>query len=171
MTGLRRLCLSHPVDEHRQPLSAAGARGLLSAVQHLTQLQHLELLHCFFDNAQLRENGCQCFSALTASTQLTALALLDSFQPVPWEGFQHMFPAGRVLPHLNFMDLSRVMTYNELPACVEEAQVAMIAASCPALQELTLSHVTATGLDKSCLLQLPRGVTQVKGLGWVRPAP
>jgi hypothetical protein len=46
----------------------------------------------------------------------------------------------------------------------------MIAAGCPALQDLTLHSVTPEGFDDSCLAQLPSGVTSVEGLGWVRLA-
>jgi hypothetical protein len=43
----------------------------------------------------------QCFAALTASTQLTALDLLVIYaMPVPQEAFGYMFPSGRVLPNL-----------------------------------------------------------------------
>ena len=45
--------------------------------------------------------------------------------------------------------------------CVEAAQVAMIAASCPALEELTLHGVTPQGFDVSCLQQLPQSVRTV----------
>jgi hypothetical protein len=54
---------------------------------------------------------------------------------------------------------------------VDAPQIASIAATCPALQQLTLWGVTPKGFDVSCLAQLPPGVTQVKGLGWTRLAP
>jgi hypothetical protein len=43
-----------------------------------------------------------------------------------------------------------------------KAEIVSIAASCPALQQLTLKNVTAGGFVKSCLLQLPAGVTSVE---------
>jgi hypothetical protein len=115
-------------------------------------------------------DGCQCFSALTASTQLTALIVAThSGEPVPKGAFIHMFPAGRVLPNLKVLHVKRFATYagdTRMP-CVAAPQVAMIAASCPALQELKLQHVTPKGFDVSCLAQL-RGVTSVEGLTWSR---
>jgi hypothetical protein len=123
-------------------------------------------------NVQPRQQGGSyaCFSALTASSQLTALILAGSGngnRPVPQEAFQHMFPPGQVLPQLKQLSLHG---HPGLP-CVEAAQVAMIAASCPALQKLTLQFVTPVGFDVSCLAQLPPSVTEVKGLGWTRPVP
>ena len=47
----------------------------------------------------------------------------------------------------------------------------MIAASCPALEELSLRDVIPKGFDISCLTQLPSGVTKVWGLDWTRPVP
>jgi hypothetical protein len=60
--------------------------------------------------------------------------------PVPQAAFAHMFPPGHVLPHLKVLQLTG-------DSCVGPAQIAMIAASCPALQELKLSG--ATGLQKT----------------------
>jgi hypothetical protein len=148
-----------------------GARELLAALQHLTQLQHLELkryhLHSLEPQPRQQEQqGCDslsCFSALTASTQLTALAIHQwNDVPVPQAAFDHIFPSGRALPHL------KVLSLTGFRHCVEAAQVVRIAASCPALQELTLHGVTPRGFDVSCLLQLPPGVERVKGLGWTR---
>ena len=91
---------------------------------------------------------------------------------MPKAAFNHMFPAGRTLSSLKVLDLSRTGSYRDSPPCVEAAQVAMIAASCPALQKLKLQGVTPWGFDSSCLSQLLPRVTQVEGLGWwVRPAP
>ena len=176
ITGLQQLRLHHPVGVFRQQLSQSGARDLLAAVQHLTQLQHLELqtcsLGCVVRLPQHQgADSFQCFSALTASTQLTALVLQDHVILVPQAAFHHMFPAGRALPNLKVLHLSRTGYHPLSRQHVDTLQVGMIAASCPALQELTLRGVTPDKFDTSCLLQLPPGVTRVEGLGWVRPAP
>jgi hypothetical protein len=177
ITGLRQLRLYQPIDVPGQRLSQPGVWELLAALQHLTQLQHLELLNCHLGSAerepeQQAAGSCQCFSALTASTQLTALYLEDVGKLIPKAAFDHMFPAGRALPNLKDLHLScKSWCHHDSPPCAEAAQVAMITASCPALQKLKLQGVTPMGFDSSCLLQLPPGVTRVEGLGWVRPAP
>ena len=153
------------------------ARELLAALQQLTQLQHLQLNSCHLhtlephpDN-QLQQqefDRLSCFSALTASTQLTALILKQwNHVPVPQAAFDHIFPGDCVVPHLKVLSL----TSYGFRHCVEAAQVARIAASCPALQELTLQGVTPRGFDVSYLMQLPLGVERVEGLGWTRPSP
>jgi hypothetical protein len=141
---------------------------LMAALQHLTQLQHLELGAFVL---RRRSNQVQpedvSYSALTASTQLTSLALHNEYgMPVPKTAFDHMFPAGHILAHLQELHLTGRPSH----ACVEAAQVARIAASCPALQQLSLWNVTPEGFDVSCLAQLPLGVTKVEGFTWTRPA-
>jgi hypothetical protein len=145
------------------------ARALLAALQHLTQLQHLELHVCGLCTGQPQAS---MFSALTASTQLTTLSVTDGvLAPVPQAAFGHMFPSGHVLPKLMVLCFGSRFIAGYRPHCVEAAQVARIAASCPALQELFLLKVTPEGFDVSCLQQLPPCVKRVEGLAWIRPAP
>jgi hypothetical protein len=167
--NLQRLTLDSPTKG-----SPTDVRALLAALQHLTQLQHLELRECQLHRAQAlprlqHEADNQCFSALTASTQLTALVLANREYGVPQAAFKHMFPAGRMLEELKALRLDSARQMSHF--CVEAAQVAVIATSCPQLQQLRLVGVTGKGFDTGCLLQLPPGVTRVEGLDWVRPAP
>jgi hypothetical protein len=155
---------------------AATARELLLALQHLTQLQHLQLedfkLHSVKSQPQEQEDSHQCLSALTASTQLTALVLSDfGGMPVPQAAFEHMFPVGHVLPNLKMLHI--VNWSPRYGSCVQAPQIVRIAASCTALQELTLQGVTPEGFTKnalnvSCLSQLPHSVKRVQGLVWYR---
>jgi hypothetical protein len=144
---------------------------LLAALQHLTQLRHLELsdMALYRVSAQPHQGGSyQCFSALTASTQLTVLILAeDSNMPVPQAAFEHMFPPGLALPHLKHLCLYG----SPYRPCVDAPQIGSIAITCTALQQLTLWGVTPKGFDISCLAQLPLCVTEVKGLDWTRPVP
>jgi hypothetical protein len=134
-------------------------RELLSAVQPLTQLQCLGLRECNLyeivpqpqtwqhqQQQQQQQDDCQCFSALTASTQLTCLSVYEHHHmPLPRAAFDHMFPAGRVLPHLKQLFLCKRYKSNVYDRgclgyqhCVDAEQVARIAASCPELQALGL---------------------------------
>ena len=174
VTGLHELRLLWPKTFDRYQWTS---RELLSALRPLTQLRHLELKECWLNRVEpppeQQGDGYKCFSALTASTQLTALILEESaVPPVPQAVFDHLFPPGHVLPHLKVLSLMscyyRPCMYVGCRPCVEAVQVAMIAARCPALQELTLKGVTPPGLDVNCLKQLPLGVQNVEGLGWSR---
>jgi hypothetical protein len=123
-------------------------RALLAALQHLTQLQRLHLesckLHTVKPQPQQQEaSRYQCFSALTASTQLTALELEDwNVWPVPQAAFEHMLAPWHVMPHLKTLTVSGSNCLQ--PPFLGANQFAMIAASCPALQELKLYKVTPT---------------------------
>jgi hypothetical protein len=179
LTKLHTLYLSYP--SYDGPSTDQGARELLSALQYLKQLQHLEMFDCKMDTDQLEPrpgsaaeahapsqqqgHGYECFSALTASSQLTALHITESGMPVPQAALEHMFTPGHVLPHLKVLFLS-----GSRP-CVGAAQIVSIAASCPVLQQLTLLGVThPRSFDNSCLMQLPPGMARVEGLGWTWPA-
>jgi hypothetical protein len=144
------------------------ARALLTALRHLTQLRHLELVRCQLFSLASQPQQQECFSALTASTQLMALAVRDIAEPVPQAAFGEMFPPGLVLPNLTVLRLDGM----KRRAGVGAAQVAMIAASCPGLREMSLKGGSPAAnrrfFDASCLSQLPAGVTRVEGIDWVR---
>ena len=147
----------------------SGPRALLAALQHLTQLQHLQLEAAALYRVNTLGDGLQCFSTLTASTQLTALVLVEwAGMPVRQAAFDHIFAPGHVLPHLKVLRLNGSGDPETHIGCVGAAQIGRIAASCPALQQLELASVTAIGFDCSCLSQLPSGVTTVRGLHWSR---
>ena len=162
---LQRFSLT--LQTYSETLHEPCARALLAALQHLTQLQDLELSLCGLCTI---ESQAPEFSALTASTQLTALSVTDGIlAPIPQAAYGTMFPSRHVRPNLQVLRIESMS--GSRSHCVDEAQVARIAAGCPALQQLTLLDVTPQGFDVSCLLQLPLGVTRVEGLGWTRPAP
>jgi hypothetical protein len=170
MTMLRELDLINPCNPDGSPFSP---RELLAALQHLNQLRHLRLLGCQLHavgpQPDQQGDGYQCFSGLTASTQLTALHLLEPCDvPVPVAAFGHMFLTGRVLRSLEVL---RLEGSSHHATCLGAPQVARIAASCPALRELRLSGVTGAGVDARCLLLLPSGLTRLDGLDWLWANP
>jgi hypothetical protein len=129
-------------------------------------------LHTVQELQQLQGTGrsYKCFSALTASTQLTALVLFEDLNvPVPKAAYTYMFPAKRVLPHLKVLRLESTTGPGPRPMGANE--VTRIAAACPALQQLNLRGVCDWQLPSKsdCLLQLPATVTRIKGLRWTRP--
>jgi hypothetical protein len=111
--------------------SIHSSKPLLDALKHMTQLHHLELQDCYLNQQQRGTINSQCFSALTASTQLTALVLIQQFRmPVPKEAFIHMFPAGRVLPHLKLLHFAGgIFTDDKLSLGAKE--VKLMGAACP----------------------------------------
>ena len=172
LTGLQELHLREPVYPY--PSAEQGAQELLTALQHLTQLRHLDLYRCLLCSARPQQQGgggYQCFSALTASTHLTALKISEwnlvtsewDGVPVPQAAFNHMFPAGHVLPHLKQLTLQGAIGCRQ--HCVELAQLSRVAASCPALQNVSLFWVTPAGFgsDSKCSLQLPPCQIDVRG--------
>jgi hypothetical protein len=70
--------------------------------------------------------------------------------PVPQAAIDHMFPPGRVLPQLKVLRLSspfhKPFSLYDQQHCVEAADVARVAASCPALEQLDLCRVTPQDL-------------------------
>lgn len=103
-TGLRELRLSSPYSLDGSAWFGGEPRELLDLLQHLSSLRHLELARCKLDYSETYPDGYQCFSALTASTQHTALILEEEdARLLPKASFRHMFPAGRVLPHLEVL--------------------------------------------------------------------
>jgi hypothetical protein len=168
---------------------------LLIVLQHLTLLQHLELTQCQLYYSDTYPDGFQPFSGLTASSHLTALILEEENSSLlPIEAFPYMFPAGRVLPHLEVLCLRRTrcfvpyydgdtdehadLYYDDLEPeqpFVEAEELELIAASCPALRQLALVDDAADQSFLNCqplmqaAAQLPPAVTEIEGLGgWQR---
>lgn len=133
--------------------SAAGVSALLSALQNLTQLQHLELEQTVLDTAGVLP---QQFSALTASTQLTFLSLFeDSDRPLAQGSGQHVFAAGRRLPHLRTLKFDTSSLDTRHAWCLDGPDLHSLTECCPSLEALDLYCVVRNGADLSALLQLP----------------
>ena len=109
-------------------------RPLLSDLRDLQQLTHLHL------SSSLREIEylpTAAFSALTASSKLQYLNLCCCALPV--DVWQHMFPAGRQLPHLTFLDISAVKQPGEALATAPEGSC--LVSCCPGLQYLNMKFL------------------------------
>lgn len=88
--------------------SAAAVSSFLCSLQQLTQLKTLSLKQVHLNVQEGVPAGE--WSALTASTQLTRMSLQERMrQPLPPAVAQHVFPAGRQLPHLQTLELSTTL--------------------------------------------------------------
>jgi hypothetical protein len=83
---------------------SAGHMQLLAHLQIMQQLTHLDLGSTSLLGPEPSPTA-QAYSALTASSQLQHLEISEKLPLGVW---QHMFPAGRQLPHLKVLDISHV---------------------------------------------------------------
>lgn len=154
MTQLTLLHLSEgvllPVAPDGWSSSAESTAAFLSALQRLTQLQHLHLEDIMADT---RAPALQQWSALTASSQLTYLLLYEKeARPLPPGAAQRFFTAQ--LPHLQTLSLG---TSSQLRFgwCLDGQDLQSIIACCPNLTSLDLQGVVRSGADMAVLSHLP----------------
>jgi hypothetical protein len=137
-----------------------GFRDLHAALPNLQRLQTLHL-SWFGDGLAAEE-----LASLTASSHLTSLELVSCC--VPAGAARHMFGAGRLLPHLQQLNITDaelepngppgggpdvLERFDGWSLLVEDGDVQRIVSSCPALQSLGTLRVAA-GLPHAQLLPL-----------------
>ena len=136
---------------------AAGYAQLLSELPKLQQLTCLILARCLY----VSEGGtpAAAYSALTASSKLRHLDVSEgSFPAGVW---QHVFPAGRQLPHLRELDLS------EVTGCpVTAADGSSLVSCCPGLQSLNMWRLACS----AGLLGALQGLSSLSSLSLQPPA-
>lgn len=109
---------------------------LLSYLQHLPQLQHLGLAGCF-EAADVANIPAAAFSALTTSCVLQRLNLSNC--TLPADVWQHLFPAGRQLPHLTWLSITRVkQPADSVARCPEGSRLVRC---CPGLRSLDMQFL------------------------------
>jgi hypothetical protein len=126
-TLLQHLDLSHNTTD-----DGPDAAELLSMLQPLQQLTHLNLDGSWAEFEEGSAPTAAAFSALTASTKLQYLRMHGCM--VPSGVWQHMFPAGRRLLHLRSLDLSHATAASGGKAMAPEGSC--IVRSCPGLKTL-----------------------------------
>jgi hypothetical protein len=121
----------------RLSLGTAGVAQLLSHLQPLQQLTHLHLSS--LGKRQLGEDTpledtppAAAYAALTASSKLQHLDL--RWCRLPAGVWQHIFAAGRQLPHLATIDISSVKDSLGFPATAPDGD--SLVSCCPSLQSL-----------------------------------
>jgi hypothetical protein len=111
--------------------AAGGTAYLLLPLQHMQQLTHLDLnvSHIVGPQATI---PAVAYSALTASSRLQYLRITGSIFP---EGvWQHVFPAGRQLPHLQELCVTYIGHPSGSPAQFPEGS--RLVSCCPGLQSI-----------------------------------
>jgi hypothetical protein len=138
-----------------QRVSGVQEAQVLSHLQHMQHLTYLDLSNCMWS----QEDGnppAAAYSALTASSKLVHLDI--GYCTLPAGVWQHIFPAGRQLPHLQFL----YITDMRLPAGDEGIPPtgSTLVSCCPSLQVLDIS-----GLQYSAeLLATLHRLTELTGL-------
>jgi hypothetical protein len=113
---------------------AEDLEQLLSHLQHMQQLTHL-----YLDNMWVVTDDippAEAYSALTASSKLRYLDI--SAFGLPAGAWQHVFPAGRWLPHLRSLSIGVVHFAEDPPRNLDGA---CLVSCCPGLQSLCLGNV------------------------------
>ena len=115
------------------------ATQMLSHLQHLKQLTHLDLPVPLKD-VGVGDPPAAAYSALTASNKLHFLGIYG--WSLPAGAWQHMFDAGRQLPHLTLLDISGVKNLAGGTAAAPEG--GRLVSCCPRLQSLDMSGLRCT---------------------------
>jgi hypothetical protein len=150
----------------------AGVSQLLSELQHLTQLTHLDLTRsCRLMAAA--EGGhsppSTAYASLTASSRLQHLDL--SGLTLPSAAWQYMCPPGRTLPQLQYLNIRHVQ---EADRSAVVPNTSALVSCCPGLQTLLSSMPCSTaqleplqrltGLRNLALGSLNRGDADFEGV-------
>jgi hypothetical protein len=154
MTQLQTLHLSSCT-----PLRSGGTGGAEALLAGLANLLHLQDLHLCCPSWDLRGVAPQRFSALTASSHLTRLAVEAGPAPLVEGAAQHMFPAPGQQGLLRELVINAVASTENASGCIDSADLVSIVSNCSALQHLDICNTVQPGADLSALLQLPGSCT------------
>ena len=146
--------------QHRNLEISYGGAQLLSDLADLHQLTHLELRYSFDVEHDGNPPPAAAFAALTASSKLQYLHV--RYCTLPTGVWQHVFPAGRQLPHLRELCLSGIRDpsigppYNQAPA----PHGSLLVNFCPGLHVLRMDCL----LYSAALLVPLQGLTQLQAV-------
>jgi hypothetical protein len=134
------------IDDDERVYETEGTAALLDALSNMTCLQDLTLS---LDGLDTVSTAPQRFAALTASTQLTRLAVSPSdCIPLATGAAQYMFPAGRQLPLLEELIIAPSIAYPGSDRwCLDGADIRSIATCCTGLRKLNISYDLPPGAE------------------------
>jgi hypothetical protein len=136
--------------QHLDVTNCPDARGvapsdaeLLSHLQQLQQLTHLALPSSMVDEDGEDTPPAAAYSALTASSKLQHLDI--EWCTMPPGVWQHVFPAGRQLPHLQSLNISRVGPHRQSIGTefenISAPEGSRLVSCCPGLQWLNMQDL------------------------------
>ena len=132
------------IDDDDPVYETEGTAALLDTLPKMTCLQDLSLSLEGLDTVSIAP---QRFAALTASTQLTRLAVSPmNCVPLPTGAAQYMFPAGRQLPLLQELTIAANVA-DPVRWCLDGTDIHSIATCCTRLQKLNIGHNVPPGAD------------------------
>ena len=133
LTQLQHLAISPKY--RRGDTHNAGVRQWLHQLQHMQQLTLLRIEGIVCEDGSA---SAASLSVLTASSKLQDLGVIECLLPAGvW---QHVFPAGRQLPHLQKLEIYHVSEYLGTVVTAEGPEGTRLVTCCPGLQHLSM-HV------------------------------
>jgi hypothetical protein len=151
--------------------ASAAMSAFLAAVGGMTDLVSLVIQDDGFcyETRGWEAAPAAAFRALTASSKLQELVVqADNELPLPWGAVQHVFPAGRVLPHLTKLELEGIpLADNPIKSrqgslgFMSAQDLEAVVAACPALKKLGLCNALESGAGLQALQQLPSTLTSL----------
>jgi hypothetical protein len=110
---------------------SSGTAGVSELLSHLQQLTHLTVSRTLTGPGAA---PAAAYSALTASSTLQHLDIC--LMALPAGAWQHMFPVGRQLAHLQYLNISSAL--NPEGDWIPAPECSSLVSCCPSLQELDL---------------------------------
>jgi hypothetical protein len=138
------------IDDEDRVYETEGTAALLDALSKMTCMQDLSLS---LEGLDTVSTAPQRFEALTASTQLTRLAVsaFDSI-PIATGAARYMFPEGRQLPLLEELTIAPSITgLGSDRWCLDGADIHSIATCCTGLRKLNITYNLPPGAPDSSL--------------------
>ena len=146
------------VETAHDGAAEADVGQLLSYLQHLQQLTHLNLSGTLWDGVDEDAPHAAGYTALTASSKLQHLNISEC--ALPAGAWQHVFPVGRQLPQLRELNITELE--KAAGGFISAPEGSRLVSCCPGLQCLFMQAVQ----DSAGLLAALGGLSGLRTLHW-----